>query len=312
MIKVRPIAVLMLAATTFPALAADPSPALRQVERHQDYDAATDWAQGTVQVTGRSFARPGGNAVQQEMLAVEGARAVAYARLAERVGAVRVTSSTTVGGQKTTGQSVETRIDAVVRGAREIGRRSWVQEDGSRAAEVTLQVCLTALGAGCAGAAVTVAAVVAPPPESPPPLKDTAVPVLPPKPVVPPAPPPKAAVEAPITNDWSSLVVNVGKMPFLPVLKPDIVTPSGKVVFSGSMVSRAILANDGAAQYAGSVADASGRPQAGNRPLVLNAVKITDDNKIVISEGDAQRIAQAKEAAEAAMRSGRVIIVLES
>lgn len=298
---------------TVQAVADEMNPALRQVTRQKDSDTVTDWEQGIIEVTGRGVARPSGNVMQDEMLAVEAARAVAYARLAERVGSVRVTSSATIGGSVASGRVIETQVQAAVSGARETGRRVWPQEGGGRAAELTLQLCLTAAGKGCAGAVTPITAVVAPePPLVPlpvprPPQASTAPP-LPPSPPI--KQPPAPAIVAPA--GYSGLVISVGKMPFLPVLRPEVVTPDGTVVFNAAKVSRQVVANDGAAQYAGSLADARKRLQAGANPLVLNAVKITDDNRIVISEADAKTIGAANAAAGDFLKNGRVIIVLES
>jgi hypothetical protein len=294
LITLLPLASLLLAAA--PAPASEP-PHIRQVIRQTEADTVTDWERGTLEVTGRGFARATGNAAQDEMLAQEAARAVAYARLAERVDGVRVTASSTIGGAVAAGRIVETQVQAVITGAREVGRRVWTQEDGRRAAEVTLRLCLTSAGQDCTGTVQPVTAVVAPPPV-------TAV-VAPP----PARPEPAPSVPAPaVPALHTGLVINVGKLPYLPVLRPEVVAANRSVVFNAAKVSRQVVANEGAAQYAGNLADARKKPQAGSNPLVIQAIGLTDDNRIIVSDADAKLVAQANASAGDFFTSGKVVI----
>ncbi|MBI5165826.1 MAG: hypothetical protein HY985_18225, partial [Magnetospirillum sp.] len=256
------------------------------------------------------IARPSGNPMQAELLAVEAARAVAYARLAEQLHAVRVTSTTTVGGRIAEGQVVETRGDGLVRGAREAGRTVWREDGGGASAELTLRVCLTAASERCRGAATVVSVVVAEPAPVAPPVKVAPPVVAPPVVVVPPQPQPQPQPQPPVAGPATGLVISLGNLPFLPVLQPEVVAPDGSVVFAGAKVKRAVAANDGAAQYSGTLVDARKRRQAGTSPLEIKAIKLTDDNRIVVSEADAKRIRDANKAGGDFMSEGKVVIVM--
>lgn len=271
-----------------------------------------DWTAGTVEATGRGFARPTGNAVKDELMALEAARTIAYARLAEAVHSVRVSSTTTVGQSIASGRIVETRLDGVVKGAAPVAQRTWRQTgaDGreSTVAEITLRACLTAASESCRGRTTLASVVAAPPPT--PMLAVQAPPVVPVPASLPPATKP-VVPQPPGEAQRSGLLLRLGGQPFMPVMMPEIVAPDGTKVFSADKVRREIAANDGPAQYANALTDARKRPQAGGNPLIISAIKVTEDNRIVVSEADAKLIATTNQAAGDFMREGRVVIVMD-
>lgn len=305
-------------------VSAQQSPALRETERQPGWDAATDWESGSLEVTGRGFAHDNGNSAQAESLALEAARTVAYAHLAQSLNSVRVTGKLSLAES---GGAVQTRVEGVVRGAHVAKQQTSRQKDAVGhdliAAEVTLRVCLTGASEACRNEPTLSAIVLepAPSPAAPPAVSVPAVPpsapVGPPAPAVPvpaPVPVPKPPVPvtppAAVSADYSGVIIDVGQLPFLPVLLPEILSAEGKPVFSGASVKRSIAANKGAAQYAGSIADARKKPEAGPNPLIVHAVQLTPDNRIQLSESDAQAVLAADHGG-GLFQAGHIVIVLQ-
>jgi hypothetical protein len=90
---------------------------------------------------------------------------------------------------------------------------------------------------------------------------------------------------------YTGLIVDLENVLFLPVLLPEIITRSGTVLYSRGHVDSGILRQSGVVRYARTVGQAVRLPLVGDGPLIVKAVDVTDDNKIVVSDtgGDRRR-----------------------
>jgi len=264
----------------------------------------TDWKSGIIEVTGRGTSSYRGNTVQQELMAVEAARAVAQKKLAESLSGVRVFARTTVFDMVSAHQMVETTVDGMVQGAVPVSEKvTWIADsrDGyGRApwAEVTLRLCMNRLAPECVPVQRTVY-------ES-----FDFFRALPPATLVFGSEDAGRYLNASYEG-YTGLVLDLGKLHYLPVLSPEVVTEDGKLVFAGRRVDPRILAQRGPVRYSDNLADAIASPLVGRNPIVVKVVDITADNKMVIDPRDAAVIFRASLEDEDFLALGKVVIVLQ-
>ncbi|MEZ0373637.1 MAG: LPP20 family lipoprotein, partial [Candidatus Sericytochromatia bacterium] len=80
-----------------------------------------DWANRWVEATGSGVPRETGNPAQARLLAQRAAVADAYRQLAETVHGVRIDAETTVLNYVTQSDVIRTRVQALIKGARQVG-----------------------------------------------------------------------------------------------------------------------------------------------------------------------------------------------
>ena len=106
---------------------------------YAEINNAVDWSKRTVTVKGVGIApNDAQNPTQRQRLAEIAAKTECYRQLAELVGSIQVTGETTVSGIMTLSDTVTTKVNAVIQGARVVNSKPTA--DG--AMEVTMQMPL--------------------------------------------------------------------------------------------------------------------------------------------------------------------------
>lgn len=285
---------LAIAAVSGPNAIAGP---LRVSDDRDGTVSVVDWSQGFVEVAGHATARFTGNRVQEELMAKAAARLIAQARLVELLHGLRVTGATTLRNMLVEDQRIEARFEGFVKGAITVAEEiDWRSDSAVRRGEVPyatvrLRLCLTRSDEICRPRSVA--------------LLD---PIPPPKSVVREAVTPRAPAAPTV---YSGLIVDLENALFLPVLFPEIVTRSGSRVYSRKQVDPAALAENGMAQYAHTVAEATRLPLVGARPLIVKAIGVTDDNRIVVSGPDSDAILSFGQGRGGFLAGARIVIALD-
>lgn len=250
-------------------------------------EGLTDWTNGYVEATGQGTSRYMGNRVQEELMAKQAARTTAQARLLEIIKGIRLTGLTTIGTLGSGDTRAATRIKGTLRGARQISEQiSWHADKTSRRgetvlAEVTLRVCITptcqATTQNLTGATLDLP-------------KTTDLPV---KPVS-------------SGNETTSVIIDLEQALYLPALAPEIIDENDKTIYSQDSVNAEITANTGLIHYAKDIAKAQKMSISGSNPLIIKAVRVSPDNRIVLSESDGQKITPLD-----ALKQGHLIVALD-
>jgi len=245
----------------------------------------TDWSNGYVEATGQGTSRYTGNRIQEELMAKQAARTTAQARLLEIVKGIRLTGLSTIGAKGAGDTRAATRIKGTLRGAHTVSENvSWHKDKTSRRgetalAEVTLRLCITPacrdtnsnLTSATLGHDVQTT--------------------------------PDTASASPET---SAVIIDLEQALYLPALAPEIINEQKQTIYSQASVSEQAATQNGLTRYAKTVDKARSLPQSGANPVVVPAQRISKDNRIVLSDNDAAKIAS-----HAALKEGRVIIALD-
>jgi hypothetical protein len=287
---------------------------LVQKQKKGPVTSVVNWQQGYAETTARGTARFTGNIVQEELMALEAARIMAKAGLVELLQGIRVTGATTVGEFMTRDSSVRIRFSGILKGAIPTGESvEWVNDKSAERGKVplghaTFRICLFHDEEKCKKLTLAVVDLFAPPPElnalAPPAAhrrsasreRSTAVPQK------------NRSHAGPVVT---GLIVDLGNRLFLPVLSPEIVSEDGKPVFNMAMVTRRHVTGNSTVRYTAAVENAHKMALVGANPLTVQAVDITDDNRIVVSTGEATKITKAIESGTSFLAEGRVVIALD-
>lgn len=89
-----------------------------------------NWTYGTIKVTGGGSLPQKGSTAQKRLMAERAAIADAYRQLAETVNGVQVFSETTVKNFVTESDVIRTSVNAVIKGARKIGKTRYLSDGG--------------------------------------------------------------------------------------------------------------------------------------------------------------------------------------
>lgn len=250
-------------------------------------DGLTDWTNGYVEATGQGTSRYMGNRVQEELMAKQAARTTAQARLLEIIKGIRLTGLTTIATLGSGDTRAATRIKGTLRGARQIDEQvSWHEDKTSRRgetvlAEVTLRVCITpacqATTQNLTGATLNLP-------------KTTNKPAKP----------------LSTDNAATSVIIDLEQALYLPALAPEIIDEKDKMIYSQDSVDAEITAHTGLIHYAKDIAKAKKMSISGSNPLIIKAVRVSPDNRIVLSESDGQKINALD-----ALKQGHLIVALD-
>lgn len=249
-------------------------------------EAAVDWGSNVITVTGMGTANPAMsmNPAHASMMARRAAISDAYRQLAEMVMGVQVDAETTVEQMVLTSDIVKTRVSAVIKGAVIVSEG----ELSGGGYSVTMQMPLFGNN-GLSKAVIT-----------PPPMIE---PFPQPAPEVIPSMPadsqtggssgyttisggersPMAAI-----GGYTGLVIDCRGLGLNPVMSPVIKNVKGVKLYGHENLNYDLVVRDGMVNYATSMNQAN---RAGNKPLVLKAVRLEDHNaNPVVSEADGSRI----------------------
>ncbi len=126
------------------------------------------------------------------------------------------------------------------------------------------------------------------------------------------APPPPPKPKAVIAKPFTGLVLNMLEFDYLPALAPQIRTEKGQAIYDPRVVSKKHAIRYGFAEYVSSLDAARKLKRFGDNPLVIEPEDIDEDNNIVVSEADAERIAQANAGGGEFLKDAKVAIVLQN
>lgn len=246
----------------------------------------TDWTNGYVEAQGQGSARYMGSKVQEELMAKQAARTMAQARLLELVKGIRVTGLTTLGEHAQSDTRAATRVKGTLRGAKSIKENvTWHEDKTARRgevvmAEVTLRLCVSQ---ACS--------------DSPQNLTNAVF-----EQKLQPGEQKKEKLE---TTGPSSVIIDLQQALYFPALSPEVIDENGSLIYAQTTVG-AQAQKDGLVQYAKTVQAAKELDQSGPSPLIISALKVSKDNKIVVSQENAERLQDV-----AALREGRLIVALD-
>jgi hypothetical protein len=235
--------------------------------------------------------------VQEELMAKAAARLIAQARLVEILRGIRVTGNTTVENFVVADQRIGARFEGFVKGALTLAESvEWRADPAADRSEVPLakvklRLCITRSHALCQQRSSSLIGA----------LQQTHAANRVAE---------KARVAA-LAKRYTGLIVDLEDKLFLPVLFPEIVSRSGTVAYGRDQVDEGIMAQHGMARYARTISQAKDLTLVGKAPLIVKAVAVTDDNKIVISDSDATIIGGVTGQAGNFLAEARVVIALD-
>ena len=252
------------------------------VESHRDslvVEGSMDWTGGTLTVYGEGAAPDDvNNPVQRRLLGFTAAKAVAYRNLLELVGEVHVDAQTTVSMAMVSSDSIRTRVEGVVKGARVLAD-SREETDGVYRLAVALDIrgeFADAVLPATAEIEQQLSSVDLPEelPEA-----DSVIVFVPPQP-------------------YTGLIIDARGTDLRPAMSPRILDTRGHVVYSADHVDRNYAVGIGIVGYDKNMTRAVSSDRMGGtqaRPLILDAEDITGlyGDDVVISRDSGLRLALA-------------------
>ncbi len=236
-----------------------------------------DWNKGVIRVTGIGAGKPAYFKKHPGVYRAQAKRAAmmdAQRNLAETVKGVRVTSDSTMEDLILTSDVVRTRVDAIIKGMSEVGSQYY--EDGTY--EVVLEMPLFGTKDALSEAAFL-------------PFKD--------EPKMPlPQPVDVTIINQPtvINNNYTGLIVDCSGMDVNCVMSPVIKNANGQAIYGHQNLDYDKIIVNGMASYAEAVNDQISLNRAGNNPLIVKAVRLSDLNaNPVVSVADADKILAANQ-----------------
>jgi len=283
----------------------------------------TNWREGYIQVTGRGGARRIGHPVAERLNALKAARVNAFVKLAQTLKGVKVDAAYTVEDSIAAGSLEAARVDAFVRGAVTVEERVNYIGDFPEGI-VTLRVCLYDAADACArfgghsgftrvaGDAIR---------QSPGQVSRTEVLTGPGSTggqqmtgtgsgggqQVASIPPGDGGVQ-PVTETATGVIFALNNLDFIPVLRPQVRSQSGTLVYGASTPTHESFVKYGAAQMTESVATAQSLELLGAAPMVIQVLDVTEQNDLIISDQDAARLAAANVQGAEFLKDARVAI----
>lgn len=228
----------------------------------QTADAAVDYNTRTVRVTGMGAFPPRAvNAAQARMMARRAAVADGYRQLAESIKGVNVDATTTVQDFVTQSDVIQTKVNAVIQGARVVSEQ--IIPDGGY--EVVMEVPLFGVNS-------LAEAVIERPAE-----------------IIPfPAPQQTPSVNIQVSGGYTGVIIDCRGMNLNFVMSPVVKNSSGTKLYGHQNLDYDMVIRDGMVSYAQDMSQAS---RAGSNPLVIKAERLDDFNaNPVISVSDGSRM----------------------
>lgn len=241
-------------------------------------EGSVDWSNGIVRATGIGAGKPAYQKKNPGVYRAQAKRAAmmdAQRNLAETVKGVRVTSDSTMEDMILQSDIVRTRVDAIIKGMSEVSSQYY--EDGTY--EVVLEMPIFGESNSLSEAAFI-------------PFKEE------PK-VSFPSPVDMTIVNNPavVNNNYTGLVIDCRGLGGLnPVMSPVIKNENGQAIYGHQNLDYDKIIVNGMASYANDAYDQLSRNRAGNNPLVVKAVALSDFNaNPVVSVTDADKILAANQ-----------------
>ncbi len=258
-----------------------PSPTVK-VQKGSQSAAKVDWEEGYIEVVGYASVDVSkmANAAQAEIMAMEGARAQAYARLAETVNGVAVSSETLVQNSLTTDQVTRTKVEGMIKGARVIEEKTTYIKDAPKGI-----VRLGLVMKGANGIQM--------------PLVKWTLRTEAEKAAL--FKPDQSALEnTKLPSNYTGIVIDAKGLGLTPAMMPKITTKNGEVVYGPElafkgMVDKGMIERNGFIGYTSNLKSSVAQDRIGNNPLVLKAQQLVGAQKagVSISTEDALKVLAA-------------------
>lgn len=243
-------------------------------------EGSIDWNKGVIRATGIGVGKVAYKDKNPGVYRAQAKRAAmmdAQRNLAETVKGVHVTAESTMEDMILQSDVVRTRVDAIIKGMNEISSQYY--EDGT--CEVVLEIPIFGASQSLSEAAFI-------------PFKDE------PK-VSFPQPADTTIINQPtvINQNYTGLIIDcrnlsVGELNH--VMSPVIKNANSQAIYGHQNLDYDKIIVNGMASYANDVADSISRARAGNNPLIIKAVTLSDLNaNPVVSVADADKILAANQ-----------------
>ena len=224
-----------------------------------------DWSSQMITVTGSGVPPAGARGGQARLLARRAAQADAYRQLAEIVKGVQVDAETTVEMAALKSDTVNLRVEAVIKGAQIVDEN--ITRDGVY--EVTMQLPMFGATNSLASAVIE--------------RHERIEPFPAPEPVR-----PNVSIDITVRGGYTGVVIDCRGFHVQPVMSPVIKNSHGTKIYGHKNIDPDYVIEHGMADYADSMGQTS---RAGSNPLVIRAERMEDfDSTPVISIADANKI----------------------
>jgi len=229
------------------------------------------------------------NTTQAELMAQEGARAMAYARLSETLSGVAVSAETLVQNCLATDQVVRTKTEAFIKGARIIEEKvDWVQ--GSPKAVCRLGLVLKGeRGVQNVFVDWTLRA-----------DQEKNMPLF------------NVKQHKMIEQDdlYSGLIIDARGMGIQPAIVPQVLTDQGQLFYGGKVVDQQVATQQGVVGYASDPSSPAVAQRVGNKPMVIKAKGSYGKNKAGVSISTADAIKVATTFGETLLKFGKILLLI--
>lgn len=239
-----------------------------------------DWSEGVVRVIGVGTPPDRGTLSQKQLMAERSATADAYRQLAEALGNIRVNSETIVRDYTAESDTLESYLQALIKGAPKLDQRYL--DDGTIEVEMAVKLYATK---GLSGI------------------------LQPQKHITPPLP----VTETPDSNpgDYSGVIIDCRGLGLEPAMSPAVMSQTGGEVYLGTVqVQPDFVITQGIVGYAYSLAQARQNVRVGAKPLIIKGLSATGSFRtdVVIAKEDVRRLL-GLDASKNILRQARVILV---
>lgn len=244
-------------------------------------NAAVNWSEGYVHVTGIGNPPDRGEAVQRRLSAERSATADAYRQLAQAIYGIRVNSDTLVRDYVSESDAIKSYVNALIKGAQKMDQRYL--DDGT--IEIDFAVKLYS-NSGLSGV------------------------LQPQKHVVPPPPVTIEAGEA--KEEYTGIIVDCRGLGMDPAMSPAIVSQNGGELYLGQLeVKPEFVINEGIVGYAHSLLQARQYKRVGNKPLIIKGMSAVGNfhTDVQISEADT-KLLLALDKSGKLLQDAKVVFVL--
>jgi len=228
-------------------------------------------------------------------MAVRAAKVDAMRNLLETVMALQITSKTVVRGAAVENDVINSKVVAMVKGARirdingdGVGNTSDFRYLNDESIEIEMKIHMSGISevvlpqAGYAEAPQAGSA------------------------------PPSAATSAPTSGSTTGLIIDARGIGTRPAMSPKIVDQNGGVVYGPSSFTRDYAIKFGVAGYSKDIETAKSDPRVVGNPLIVRGIGVQGSNgtDIVVANGDAATIRQAESSGKV-LSNCKVMIILD-
>ncbi len=250
------LAVIIAAASTF---AIDDQ--IKAAVEEQIGSGRIDWENGIVIATGYgAYNLEDKNIGRGRLMALRAAELDAKRNLLETLEGVRISSETIVKNFQTENDVIYSRMDGFIKGARRYGEERY-NSDGTVEVDIAVPLFGEKGLFGLISPSFQFGDIAVPD------IRDVA---------------------------YTGLVVIVKDENAKPMMAPKIVNENGDVIYAAEFVNKDYAIKMGIVGYATDIEKAKKNDRVTDKPLVLNAVKVTGDN-VVISNADADKLGKLKD-----------------